>query len=86
VEGLAPTLLKEEASEASWISIITRAITLNRWFMKPEIRRMLPRIRAIPTLPATHRRVVEVLQDPQFRVDEVRQLDRPRRYPYRAST
>ncbi len=70
-KGLAPTLLKEEASEASWISIITRAITLNRWFMKPEIRRMLPRIRAIPTLPATHRRVVEVLQDPQFRVDEV---------------
>jgi putative nucleotidyltransferase with HDIG domain len=73
-KGLAPTLLRAEEGASAWSAILARGVTINRWIMKPEIRHILPRIRSVPTLPASHRRLVEVLQDPQFQVHEVASL------------
>ena len=73
-DGIPPTLLKEDESPEAWSARIERAILLNRWLMKPEFRMILPRLRTIPSLPESHRRVVEALQNPNFEVEDVARL------------
>jgi len=74
LEGFPPTLLHEEESPETWAARIQRAILVNRWLVRPEFRMLLPRLHTIPSLPETHRRVVEVLQDPQFDLEQVARL------------
>jgi putative nucleotidyltransferase with HDIG domain len=71
MEGFPPTLLHEEESPHTWADRIERAILVNQWLIRPEFRMLLPRLHIIPSLPETHRRVVEILQDPQFELDQV---------------
>ena len=71
LEGLPPTLLIEEESPEIWADRIERAILLNQWLTRPEFRLLLPRLRTIPSLPESHRRIVEALRDPQFELQKV---------------
>jgi putative nucleotidyltransferase with HDIG domain len=71
LEGFPPTLLNEDESPETWADRIERAILVNQWLARPEFRMLLPRLRTIPSLPESHRRVVEVLQDPQFDLAQV---------------
>jgi putative nucleotidyltransferase with HDIG domain len=73
-EGFPPTILHEEESPATWAARIERAILVNRWLIRPEFRMLLPRLHTIPSLPESHHRVVEVLQDPQFDLKQVAQI------------
>ncbi len=73
-KGLPPTLLPEGSSKEVAEEKLARAITLNQWLMQPAVRAVLPRLDTIPTLPATHQRVVEALQDPNYSGDTVAQL------------
>jgi putative nucleotidyltransferase with HDIG domain len=70
-EGIPPTILKEDESSEAWTNRIERAILVNQWLMKPEFRMILPRLRSIPSLPESHRRVVEALRNPDFETDDV---------------
>lgn len=72
--GVPPTILPEGATSEEWAEKITRGLTLHQWMMRPEIRLALPRLRTIPTLPATHQAVVEALQSPDFQIDGVTTL------------
>ena len=63
--------MNEEESPEAWADRIQRAILVNQWLTRPEFRMLLPRLRTIPSLPESHRRVVEVLQDPQFDLAQV---------------
>ncbi len=74
LEGFPPTILKEEESPETWASRIERAVLVNQWLARPEFRMLLPRLRTIPSLPESHRRVVEALQDPQFDLDQVARI------------
>ncbi len=74
LKGVPPTLLIEGATSEEWGEKITRGLTLHQWLMRPEIRLVLPRLRTIPSLPATHQAVVEALQSPDFLIDEVASL------------
>jgi len=74
MEGFPPTLLHGEESPETWAARIERAILVNRWLIRPEFRMLLPRLHNIPSLPETHRRVVEALQDPQFDLEQVARL------------
>jgi putative nucleotidyltransferase with HDIG domain len=73
-QGLAPTILKAEETPETWADRIERAMLVNQWLMKPEFQAILPRLRTIPSLPESHRRVVEALQNPDFHTDAVAQL------------
>jgi putative nucleotidyltransferase with HDIG domain len=74
LEGFPPTILHEEESPATWAGRIERATLVNRWLIRPEFRMLLPRLHSIPSLPESHRRVVEVLQDPQFDLEQVARI------------
>ena len=74
LEGFPPTLLREEESPETWEDRIERAVLVNQWLMRPEFRMILPRLRTIPTLPESHRQVVEALRDPQFEMERVAHL------------
>ena len=74
MEGFPPTLLHEEETPQTWADRIERAILVNQWLARPEFRMLLPRLHTIPSLPESHRRVVEVLQDPQFELDQVARI------------
>ena len=74
LDGFPPTILQEEESPETWADRIERAVLVNQWLMKPEFRMLLPRLRTIPSLPESHRRVVEALQDPQFELDNVARI------------
>jgi putative nucleotidyltransferase with HDIG domain len=74
LEGFPPTLLHEEESPDTWADRIERAILVNQWLCRPEFRMLLPRLHTIPSLPESHRHVVEVLQDPQFELEEVARI------------
>ena len=74
LDGFPPTILMEEESPETWADRIERAVLVNQWLMKPEFRMLLPRLRTIPSLPESHRRVVEALQDPQFELDNVARI------------
>jgi putative nucleotidyltransferase with HDIG domain len=73
-KGVPPTLLPEGSSHEVAEEKLARAITLNQWLMQPAIGAVLPRLESIPTLPASHQRVVEALQDPNYSGDTVAQL------------
>jgi putative nucleotidyltransferase with HDIG domain len=73
-EGFPPTILREEESPEIWADRIERAVVVNQWLARPEFRMILPRLRTIPSLPESHRRVVEALQDPQFELGQVARL------------
>jgi putative nucleotidyltransferase with HDIG domain len=73
-DGIPPTILKEDESPETWTDRIERAITLNQWLCKAEFRLILPRLRTIPSLPESHRQVVEALRNPDFEVDDVARL------------
>jgi HD-like signal output (HDOD) protein len=73
-QGVPPAMLKEGVPPAQNEERVARAVTLNQWLTQPAIRAVLPRLRSIPTLPASHQRVVEALQNPNFSVDEVVRL------------
>jgi putative nucleotidyltransferase with HDIG domain len=70
-EGIAPTILKEDETPEIWADRIERAMLLNQWLRRPEFRMILPRLHNLPTLPESHRRVVEALQNPDFQTDDV---------------
>ena len=72
--GVPPTLLPEGAAHEVAEEKLARAITLNQWLMQPAIRAVLPRLDTIPTLPASHQRVVEALQDPNHSGEKVAEL------------
>lgn len=74
LEGFPPTILREEESPEAWENRIERALLLNQWLSRPEFRMLLPRLRTIPSLPESHRRVVEALQDPQFELEQVARI------------
>jgi putative nucleotidyltransferase with HDIG domain len=74
MEGFPPTILREEESPETWANRIDRAILLNQWLTRPEFRMILPRLRTIPSLPESHRRIVEALQDPQFELSHVARI------------
>jgi putative nucleotidyltransferase with HDIG domain len=74
LEGFPPAILRDEESPETWADRIERAVLVNQWLAKPEFRLILPRLRSIPSLPDTHRRVVEALRDPQFDLDRVARL------------
>jgi putative nucleotidyltransferase with HDIG domain len=73
-DGIPPSLLREDESPETWADRLERFLVLNQWLMQPEFRMVLPRLRAIPSLPEIHRRVVQALQDPDFQVEEVAKL------------
>jgi putative nucleotidyltransferase with HDIG domain len=73
-EGIPPSILKEDDGPEAWNEKLQRALLLNRWLMNPQFRAVLPHIRKIPSLPESHRRIVEVLRDPYFHVDQVASL------------
>jgi putative nucleotidyltransferase with HDIG domain len=73
-EGFPPTILREEESPETWAARIERAVVVNQWLVRPEFRALLPRLRTIPSLPESHRRVVEVLQDPEFELEQVARI------------
>ncbi|MGD1084546.1 MAG: HDOD domain-containing protein [Verrucomicrobiota bacterium] len=72
--GIPPTILKEDEKPETWEDRIERAMLLNQWLRKPEFRLILPRLRTIPSLPESHHRVVEALQNPDFHTDDVARL------------
>jgi putative nucleotidyltransferase with HDIG domain len=74
LEGFPPTLLHEEESPETWAERIERAILVNQWLTRAEFRMLLPRLSTIPSLPESHRRVVEALQDPQFELGQVARI------------
>lgn len=74
LDGFPPTILREEESPETWADRIERAVLVNQWLMRPEFRMLLPRLRTIPSLPESHRRVVEALQDPQFELANVARI------------
>jgi putative nucleotidyltransferase with HDIG domain len=69
--GIRPTILEEGEDPETWADRIDRALLLNQWLSKPEIRVILPKLRNIPSLPESHRRVVQALQNPNFQADNV---------------
>jgi len=71
LDGLPPTLLSEDEAPEMWTDRIERAILVNQWLTRPEFRTLLPRLRTIPSLPESHRRIVEALRDPQFELGKV---------------
>lgn len=71
LEGLPPTLLNDRESPEIWADRIERAIVVNQWLTRPEFRMLLPRLRTIPSLPESHRRIVEALRDPEFELQKV---------------
>jgi putative nucleotidyltransferase with HDIG domain len=73
-EGNAPSLLREDETPETWEQRVERSLVLNQWLMQPEFRMILPKLRAIPSLPESHRRVVQALQDPEFQIDDVAKL------------
>jgi putative nucleotidyltransferase with HDIG domain len=73
-KGVPPTLLPEGAGQQAAEEKLARAITLNQWLMQPAVRAVLPRLDTIPTLPASHQRVVEALQDPNHSGESVAEL------------
>lgn len=70
-QGIPPTILEEDEDPEAWADRIERALLLYKWLSRPEIRIILPRLRNIPSLPESHRRVVKALQDPNFQADNV---------------
>ncbi|MGD0410664.1 MAG: HDOD domain-containing protein [Verrucomicrobiota bacterium] len=74
LEGFPPTILREEESPETWADRIERAVLVNQWLTRPEFRMILPRLRTIPSLPESHRRVVEALQDPQYELGKVARI------------
>ena len=73
-KGIPPAILKEDEKPEAWADRIDRAIVLNQWITRPEFRMILPRLRSIPSLPESHRRVVQALQNPDFQAETVAQL------------
>ncbi len=73
-EGFPPTILREEESSETWADRIERAVLVNQWLARPAFRTILLRLRNIPSLPESHRLVVEALHDPQFELDRVARL------------
>jgi putative nucleotidyltransferase with HDIG domain len=71
LEVLPPTLLNDRESPEIWADRIERAIVVNQWLTRPEFRMLLPRLRTIPSLPESHRRIVEALRDPEFELQKV---------------
>jgi len=74
LEGFPPAILREEEAPETWADRIQRAVLVNQWLAKPEFRMILPRLRTIPSLPESHRLVVEALRDPQFELQRVARL------------
>jgi putative nucleotidyltransferase with HDIG domain len=70
-QGIPPTILEEDEDPDTWADRIERAMLVNQWLMKPEFRMILPKLRNIPTLPESHRRVVQALQNPNYQSDNV---------------
>ncbi|MGA3181914.1 MAG: HDOD domain-containing protein [Verrucomicrobiota bacterium] len=70
-QGIPPTILEEDEPPETWADRIDRAILVNQWLTKPQFRMILPRLRNIPTLPESHRRVVQALQNPNFQAQDV---------------
>jgi putative nucleotidyltransferase with HDIG domain len=66
--------LHEEESPETWADRLERAVLVNQWLTRPEFRMLLPRLRTIPSLPESHRRIVEALQDPQFELGQVARI------------
>ena len=73
-KGIPPVLLSEGSPPQEVEDKLRRAMALTRWLEQPTIRKVLPRLRTIPALPAAHQRVVEALRDPDFLVDDVARL------------
>jgi putative nucleotidyltransferase with HDIG domain len=74
LEGFPPTILREEESPETWADRVERAVMVNQWLTRPEFRLLLPRLRTIPSLPESHRRVVEALQNPEFELGQVARI------------
>jgi len=74
LEGLPPTILREEEAPETWADRIERAVLVNQWLARPEFRMILSRLRTIPSLPESHRSIVEALQDPQFELERVARI------------
>lgn len=69
--GIPPYLLKEEDSPEVWNDKLQRSLLMHRWLMNPEFSAVLPLIGKIPSLPESHRRIIEVLRDPYCHVEQV---------------
>ena len=73
-KDIPPAILREEEAPETWADRIQRVVLVNQWLAKPVFRMILPRLRTIPSLPESHRLVVEALRDPQFELQRVARL------------
>jgi len=72
--GIPPSLLPEDGSPEAWSDKLRRSLLLHRWLIHPQFRAALAYLHNIPSLPESHRRILDVLREPDFDMDQVSTL------------
>ena len=74
--GVADQCVPSPCTPAMLVTVVERAQMLHQWLADPSMKRLLPRIRKLPSVPTIYLRLVQLLQSPQSDLNDVAQIMR----------